>query len=109
MIQTQIFYQTALKEISVTKAGTVRNNKTGKLLTVGERGYFILNQKPHNLPKLQLQTFQKIPIKSGRINFIDGDKNNYHFENIICFETTTNSATYRHRFKSRFRMLFQVK
>ncbi len=83
MIQTQIFYQTALKEISVTKAGTVRNNKTGKLLTVGERGYFILNQKPHNLPKLQLQTFQKIPIKSGRINFIDGDKNNYHFENII--------------------------
>ena len=82
MKQKQVFYQTALKEISITNGGTVRNNKTGKFLKISERGYFILNNKPQNLPKLMLQTFKKIALKNGRIRFKDNDKRNFDVENI---------------------------
>lgn len=76
------FYKTALKDISVTKTGNVRNNKTGKLLKISERGYFVLNNKPQNLAKLMLQTFKKIALKNGRIRFKDNDKRNFDVENI---------------------------
>lgn len=82
MKQKQIFYRTALKKISITKTGEVRNNKTKNLLKVSKRAYFTLNGKPINLPKLMLQTFKQTPIKSGRIEFKDGNDTNFKIENI---------------------------
>lgn len=82
MKQKQIFYQTQLKEISVTKNGIIRNNRTGKILKVSSRGYFTHNQKPYNLAKTILQTFKKIPVKNGRIKFLDYNERNFSPENI---------------------------
>lgn len=82
MKQTQTYYPAKLKGISISKNGHVINTKTQKPLKVSKRGYFMINQKPINLPKLMLNTFRNIPIKPGRIVFLDGDKKNYFIENI---------------------------
>jgi len=76
------YFKTKLKGISISRTGSVQNTKTGKTLKVTKRGYFTFSGKPISLPKIMMETFSKIPIRSGQINFIDGNNQNFDIDNI---------------------------
>ena len=76
------YYKTKYHEIRITKTGIVKNTISGKILKVYKRGSFMLNKKHVNLAKLMIETFKKTKYKNGRIVFLDGNKHNYHIENL---------------------------
>ena len=76
------YYKTKYNGIRITKTGVVRNTISGKVLKIYKRGSFMFNKKHVNLAKLMIETFKKTKYKSGRIVFLDGNKENYHIENL---------------------------
>lgn len=77
-----IYYKTSIKGINVSRLGSVKNMNTNRILKVCQRGYFIHSGKAINLSKLMLKTFKGINIKSGKIYFIDGDRQNFSIDNL---------------------------
>ncbi|TDX84054.1 hypothetical protein [Epilithonimonas xixisoli] len=73
---------TSIPDIHIDTLGTVTNIRTNKILKVGKRGYFTYKDKPINLPKLMLETFNKNPVRNGHIIFKDGNKKNYNISNL---------------------------
>lgn len=76
------FYKTSLSGISLSKTGTAKNILTGKILVIGKRGYFTHQGKPVSMAKLMIETFKKIPQRTGQILFIDDDSRNFSADNV---------------------------
>lgn len=77
-----IYTETSIPGIRVSKTGSVLNSNTGSVLKISERGYFWHESKFVNLAKLMLETFKGIKQRSGRIDFIDGNKKNFEPGNL---------------------------
>lgn len=80
-LQKQGFRKTKIKGLYVTKKGACYNSITKRNLTI-INGKIIINNKAFNIAKIILETFGKIPIRSGQINFINGNTKDFSVENL---------------------------
>lgn len=76
------YYKTKIPGISISKTGSVKNTKRDEILKVSKRGYFTFKNTSISLPKLMIETFKKIPMKTGQIKYIDGNNQNFNIENL---------------------------
>lgn len=77
------FKETSLKNIFVNKHGELFNYNTKRFLKPNFRGYININSKPYNLAKLILSTFKKIPIRNGKILFLNGNNKDFRLDNLF--------------------------
>jgi hypothetical protein len=81
-LQKQGFKKTQISGLYVSKNGKAYNHTSNRLLTTTAKGTIIINGKVYNFAKLILETFCKIPVRSGQINFINGNDKDLAFENL---------------------------
>jgi hypothetical protein len=81
-LQKQGFKKTQISGLYVSKVGKAYNYTSNRLLTTTAKGTIIINGKGYNFVKLILETFCKIPVRSGQINFINGNVKDFAFENL---------------------------
>lgn len=80
-LQKQGFKKTKINGLYITNSGKSYNVVTKKSLSiVGCK--IIINGKAYNMSKLVLETFCKIPVRSGQTIFKNGDENDFYFENL---------------------------
>lgn len=80
-LQTQGFRKTKISGLFITNNGKGYNVNTKKSLSIVV-GKIIVNGKAYNVSKLILETFCKIAVRSGQINFKNGNDQDFYFENI---------------------------
>lgn len=87
-LQKQGFKKTKINGLMVAKSGVCYNCVTNRKLNVTS-GKTTINGKAYNVAKIILDTFSKIPVRAGQINFINGNNKDFCFENLE-YKTTTN-------------------
>lgn len=87
-LKKQGFKRTSIKGLYITDTGKGYNITTHKYLT-GKKSRITFNGKQYNLAKLILETFCKIPIRSGQINVINGNEDDIHYSNLEYRTTPT--------------------
>jgi len=70
------------KSLYVNADGKVCNTETGRYLTPTSRNYIHYKKKDLPLPKLVLQAFADEPIRSGQVEYLDGNKKNLNVNNL---------------------------
>lgn len=68
--------------VFISKNGIVIDCKSEKILKICNRGYFTIDKKKYNLPKIMMLLFRNEAIKNGRIVFLNNDINDYSIDNI---------------------------
>lgn len=87
-LKKQGFYKTKISGLFVSKTGLCYNNISKRNLTV-RNGKTRINDKQYNVAKLILATFYKIPVRTGGINFKNGNNKDFSLENLE-YKTTIN-------------------
>lgn len=85
-LQKQGFKKTKINDLYITNDGKVYNVSTKKSLSI-VKGLIIVNKKTYNLSKLILETFCKIPMRSGQTYFKNGNEMDFYFENLAYKST----------------------
>lgn len=80
-LQKKGFRKTTIKGLYVTINGLCYNCTSKRSLSIA-KGKIVINGKAYNVAKLILETFGKIPIRSGQINFKNGNDKDFYFENL---------------------------
>jgi hypothetical protein len=80
-IQKQGFRKTNIIGLYIANNGLCYNYTSKKSLTI-TKGKITINGKVYNLAKIILETFCKIPVRSGQINFKNGNDQDFCFENL---------------------------
>ncbi|MBC5839214.1 hypothetical protein [Flavobacterium muglaense] len=80
-LQKQGFKKTKIVSLYITNSGKGYNIATKKSLSIVS-GKIIANGKAYNVSKLILETFCKIPVRSGQIIFKNGNDKDFYFENL---------------------------
>ncbi|OWP81649.1 hypothetical protein BWK63_05025 [Flavobacterium covae] len=81
-LERQGFKKTQINGLYLSKAGKAYNNITKRHITPTAYGTVIINGKGYNFAKLILETFSKIPVRSGQINFKNGNTKDYTIDNL---------------------------
>ncbi|SNA76292.1 hypothetical protein DK150_370078 [Flavobacterium psychrophilum] len=87
-LQKQGFKKTQISGLYLTNNGLCYNSVSKRFLTI-TNGKTTINGKAYNVAKIILETFCKIPVRSGQINFINGNDKDFSFENLE-YKTTIN-------------------
>ena len=85
-LKKQGFKKTQISGLYVSKSGFCCNSVSKRNITV-RNGKASVNGKAYNVSKLVLETFYKIPVRSGQIIFINGNDKDFSFEN-LQYKTT---------------------
>ncbi|QZL00099.1 hypothetical protein K5L04_10380 [Flavobacterium psychrophilum] len=80
-LQKQGFKKTQISSLFATNNGLCYNSASKRNLTI-TKGKITINGKAYNVAKIILETFCKIPTRSGQINFINGNDKDFSFENL---------------------------
>lgn len=80
-LQKQGFKKTKIKGLYVSNKGLCYNYITKRNLNI-TNGKITINSKAYNLAKIILETFCKIPTRSGQVIFINGNDKDFDFENL---------------------------
>lgn len=80
-LQKQGFKKTKVGGLYVTKNGLCYNSITKRNLTV-RNDITTINGKAYNVAKIILETFFKIPVRSGQIVFKNANNKDFSFENL---------------------------
>ncbi|WP_394758158.1 hypothetical protein [Flavobacterium sp.] len=80
-LQKQGFKKTKISGLYVSNNGLCCNSVSKRILTV-TNGKTTINGKAYNVAKIVLETFCKIPVRSGQMNFINGNDKDFSFENL---------------------------
>jgi hypothetical protein len=75
------YKRTTVKGLYITNNGKAYNYTTHRNLKVN-KGRLVFNGKEYNLAKLVLETFSKITMRGGCINFINGNQNDFLYTNL---------------------------
>lgn len=77
----QGFKKTKISGLYLTNNGLCYNSISKRFLTI-TNGKTTIDGKTYNVAKIILETFCKIPVRSGQINFINGNEKDFRFENL---------------------------
>ena len=80
-LQKEGFKKTQINGLFVSKNGEAYNYDSDRFLSPTTKATVIKNGKGYNLAKLILEVFCNIENRSGQINFINGNDNDFSFEN----------------------------
>jgi hypothetical protein len=80
-LQRQGFKKTKISGLYLTNKGLCYNSTSKRNLTI-TNGKTTINGKAYNVAKIILETFCKIPVRSGQINFKNGNNKDFSFENL---------------------------
>lgn len=80
-LQKQGFKKTQISGLYVSKKGLCYNSVLKRKLTI-RNGKTTINGKAYNVAKIILETFYKIPVRSGQINFKNGNNKDFSIENL---------------------------
>lgn len=80
-LQKQGFKKTQISGLYVSKHGLCYNSVSNRKLTI-RNGKTTINGKAYNVAKIILETFYKIPVRCGQINFKNGNDKDFSFENL---------------------------
>lgn len=80
-LQKKGFKKTKISGLYLTNNGLCYNSISKRNLTI-INGKTTINGKAYNVAKIILETFCKIPVRSGQINFINGNDKDFSFENL---------------------------
>lgn len=83
------FYKTKVSGLYISKNGKAYNYNSKRFLTATSKGNIIINGKGYNFAKLILETFGKIPVRSGQIRFKNENNKCFDFENLE-YKSTIN-------------------
>jgi len=106
-LQKQGFRRTKIKGLYITNDGKAYNLTTKNSLSI-IGGKIIVNGKNHNLSKLILETFCKIPVRSGHTIFKNGNENDFYFENLEYKSTITEPTPNESDLIQCVRLYFEV-
>ncbi|MFV8335199.1 hypothetical protein ACNQF7_03820 [Flavobacterium sp. RSP29] len=81
-LQIKGFKKTTVKGLFLTNNGKAYNYTTGNDIKPRTTGKVIINGKEHNLLKLILETFGKIPIRNGKVLFLNGNDQDFYYKNL---------------------------
>ncbi|WP_348824022.1 hypothetical protein [Flavobacterium aestuarii] len=80
-LQKQGFRKTKISGLYITNTGLCFNSISKRNLAI-TKGKITINCKTYNIAKIILETFCKIPIRSGQISFKNGNDKDFSFENL---------------------------
>lgn len=80
-LQKQGFRKTKISGLYITNNGLCYNSISKRSLTI-TKGKITINGKAYNPAKIILETFCKIPVRSGQISFRNGNDKDFYFENL---------------------------
>ena len=78
---TQGYKKTKISGLFITNNGKGYNVATKRSLSI-VGGKIIIKSKEYNISKIILETFCNIPMRSGQTIFINGNENDFYFENL---------------------------
>jgi len=108
-LQSKGYKKTFIKGLYLTNKGKAYNSTTGNDLKPRASGKVIINGKEYNLLKLILETFKKIPVRTGKINFLNGNNQDFNFNNLEYASTgTTHTAPPESEIIKAIRLYFEV-
>lgn len=107
-IQKQGFRKTKINSLYVTNNGICYNSTSKRSLAI-TKGKIAINGTAYNVAKLVLETFCKIPVRSGQITFKNGNDKDYHFENLQYTNTIKQTAPTETDLIQCIRLYFEVK
>ncbi|MGR3790446.1 hypothetical protein ACUXZJ_05980 [Flavobacterium sp. TN-1] len=90
-LQKQGFKKTKISGLYLTNCGKGYNTTTKRNLTP-TKGKITINGKAYNVAKIILETFCKIPIRSGQITFKNGNDKDFYFKNLEYKSTIKQTA-----------------
>jgi hypothetical protein len=82
-LQSKGFKKTTVKGLFLNENGKVYNHTTGNDIKPRSTGKVIINGKEYNLLKLILETFGKMPIRTGKILFLNGNYRDLYYKNLV--------------------------
>jgi hypothetical protein len=108
-LQSKGYKKTCIKGLYLTNKGKAYNCNTGNDLKPRATGKVIINGKEYNLLKLILETFKKIPVRTGKINFLNGNNQDFDFNNLEYASTgTPHTAPPESEIINAIRLYFEV-
>jgi hypothetical protein len=108
-LQSNGYKKTTIKGLYLTNKGKTYNYTTGNDLKPRATGKVIINGKEYNLLKLILETFKKIPVRTGKINFLNGNNQDFDFNNLEYASTgTPHTAPTESEIIKAIRLYFEV-
>ena len=106
-LQKQGFKKTNIKGLYITNNGKCYNLITNRILVVN-RGKINISGKACNVAKLVLETFCKIPIRSGQTVFKNGIENDFYSENLEYKRTVKQPTPHESDLIQCVRLYFEV-
>lgn len=91
-LQKQGFKKTKISGLYISNNGKGYNTNTKRSLTTSTAGNITIDGKAYNLAKVILETFCKMPMRSGQTIFINGNKKDFYFENLEYKSTIKQTA-----------------
>lgn len=81
-LQSKGYEKTSINGLFLTNKGKAYNYTTKREINPTAKGMIVFNGKQCNLSKLILETFKKIPVRSGQTVFLNGDNRDFDFTNL---------------------------
>lgn len=103
----QGFKKTQISGFYVSKTGECYNVDSNKKLSI-RNGKISIRNKAYNVAKIILATFAKIPVRNGRINFKNGNENDFSFNNLEYHSTLQQRPPIEADLIKCVRLYFQV-
>lgn len=106
-LQKQGFRKTSIKGLYVTNNGICYNSASKRKLAI-TKGKITVKNKAYNLAKIILETFCKIPMRSGQTIFKNGNEKDFYFENLEYTTTIKQTAPNETDLIQCIRLYFEV-
>lgn len=106
-LQKQGFRKTKISGLYITNNGLCYNSISKRSLTI-IKGKITINGKAYNIAKVILETFCKIPIRSGQITFKNDNDKDFYFENLEYTSTLKQIAPNETDIIQCIRLYFEV-
>lgn len=107
-LQNKGFKKTTVKGLFLTNNGKAYNYTTGNDIKPRTTGKVIVNGKEYNLLKLILETFEKIPVRAGKILFLNGNDQDFYCKNLAYAVETHYKAPTETNIINCIRLYFEV-
>lgn len=101
------YRNTKISGLFITNNGLCYNSASKRSLAI-RKGKITINGKAYNVAKLILETFCKIPIRNGQINFKNGNDQDFYFENLEYTTTIKQTAPNKANLLQCIRFYFEV-
>ena len=107
-LQKQGFKETSIKGLFLTSSGKAYNNTTKRELKPTQGGKVVVLGKAYSLAKLILQKYKSIPVKSGKIIFLNGNARDFDFNNLIYSTKLIYKAPTESQIINTIRLYFKI-